>query len=50
MPQSDEAGAWSAAVYEAVQEVPYGKVTTYGHIARLVGNGTHGRLLGRPSH
>ena len=24
-------------VYMAVQEIPYGKVTTYGHIARLIG-------------
>ncbi|KAF8473161.1 6-O-methylguanine DNA methyltransferase, partial [Kalaharituber pfeilii] len=23
-------------VYMAVQEIPYGKVTTYGHIARLI--------------
>jgi methylated-DNA-protein-cysteine methyltransferase-like protein len=45
MPQSDEAGTWSAAVYQAVQEVPYGKVTTYGHIAKLVGNGSNTRLL-----
>ena len=37
MPQTDEAAAWFGAVYNAVQEVPYGKVTSYGHIARLLG-------------
>lgn len=28
---------WFSAVYQAVQEIPYGKVTSYGHIARLLG-------------
>ena len=37
MPRSDEAEWWFNAVYEAVQEIPYGKVTSYGHIARLLG-------------
>ena len=37
MPRSDEAQAFFYAVYSAVQEIPYGKVTTYGHIAALVG-------------
>lgn len=37
MPQSDEAAAWFHAVYTAVQEIPAGKVTSYGHIAKLVG-------------
>ena len=37
MPRSDEAKAFFLAVYRAVQEVPYGKVTSYGHIARLIG-------------
>lgn len=36
-PRSDEAAAWFAAVYNAVQEIPHGKVTSYGHIARLLG-------------
>ncbi|KAF2687156.1 DNA binding methylated-DNA--cysteine S-methyltransferase [Lentithecium fluviatile CBS 122367] len=34
--RSDEAWAWYSAVYEAVQEIPYGRVTSYGHIARLL--------------
>lgn len=37
MPRSDEAAAFFHAVYSAVCEVPFGKVTTYGHIAALVG-------------
>ncbi|GAM84169.1 hypothetical protein ANO11243_021620 [Dothideomycetidae sp. 11243] len=37
MPQSEEAAAWFYAVYTAVQQVPHGKVTSYGHIARLLG-------------
>ena len=37
MARSDEAEWWFNAVYEAVQEIPYGKVTSYGHIARLLG-------------
>lgn len=37
MPRSDEAEWWFNAVYEAVQQIPYGSVTSYGHIARLLG-------------
>lgn len=37
MPRTDEAEAFFYAVYSAVQEIPYGKVTSYGHIAKLVG-------------
>ena len=37
MPRSDEAAMWYAAVYSAVQEIPYGKVTSYGHIASMLG-------------
>lgn len=45
MPRSDEAEAFFYAVYSAVQEVPYGKVTTYGHIAMLVGTRKHSSIL-----
>ena len=38
MPRSDEAANFFAAVYQAVQEIPRGKVTSYGHIARLIGH------------
>lgn len=37
MPRTDEAEAFFHAVYSAIQEIPYGKVTSYGHIAKLVG-------------
>jgi methylated-DNA-protein-cysteine methyltransferase-like protein len=37
MPRTDEAEHWFNAVYEAIQEVPLGSVTTYGHIAALLG-------------
>jgi hypothetical protein len=35
--RSEEVWLWYTAVFEAIQEIPYGKVTSYGHIARLVG-------------
>ncbi|MCJ1350841.1 MAG: hypothetical protein MMC33_000822 [Icmadophila ericetorum] len=37
MTRSDEAEWWFNAVYEAVQQIPHGHVTSYGHIARLLG-------------
>lgn len=37
MPQTEEAAAWFAAVYQAIQEIPHGRVTSYGHIATLIG-------------
>lgn len=37
MPRSDEAAMWYFAVYQAVQEIPHGKVTSYGHVAKLLG-------------
>jgi len=40
MPRTDEAEAFFYAVYSAIQEIPYGKVTSYGHIAKLVGTRT----------
>ncbi|KAL7779792.1 hypothetical protein CFE70_009809 [Pyrenophora teres f. teres 0-1] len=35
--RSEEVWLWYTAVYEAIQEIPHGKVTSYGHIAMLVG-------------
>ncbi|RYO93416.1 hypothetical protein DL766_000806 [Monosporascus sp. MC13-8B] len=46
MPRSDEAEAFFYAVYSAVREIPYGKVTTYGHIAKLVGTPQRPRQVG----
>ena len=34
-------------VYEIVRAIPYGKVLTYGEIARLAGYPNHSRLVGR---
>jgi len=46
MPQTEEAAAWFAAVYQAVQEIPRGRVTSYGHIATLVGYPERPRQVG----
>ncbi|KAI3390626.1 hypothetical protein diail_9005 [Diaporthe ilicicola] len=46
MPRSDEAAAFFHAVYSAVQEIPHGKVTSYGHIAKLVGTPQRPRQVG----
>lgn len=35
--RTEEAEFWTNAVYAAVQEIPPGKVTNYGCIARLLG-------------
>lgn len=37
MPRTDEAEWWFNAVYETIQRIPPGKVTSYGHIAVLLG-------------
>ena len=39
MARSDEAEWWFNAVYAAVMEIPRGRVSTYGHIARILGRG-----------
>ncbi|KAF2019710.1 DNA binding methylated-DNA--cysteine S-methyltransferase [Aaosphaeria arxii CBS 175.79] len=44
--RSEEVWAWYTAVYEAVQEIPRGRVTSYGHIARLVGKPECPRQVG----
>lgn len=46
MPRSDEAEAFFFAVYRAVQEIPHGKVTSYGHVAKLVGTPQRPRQVG----
>ena len=40
MPRTDEAEHGFNAVYSAVQEIPHGHVTSYAHIARLLGQRT----------
>lgn len=37
MPRTDEAEWWFNAVYETIQQIPPGRVTSYGHIAILLG-------------
>jgi methylated-DNA-protein-cysteine methyltransferase-like protein len=49
-PRSDEAQAFIWGVYMAVQEIPAGRVTTYGHIARLIGRPNCPRYLPSPLH
>ena len=33
-------------VYALVAQIPFGKVTTYGHIARVLGSGRSARMVG----
>ncbi|CZT41607.1 related to MGMT family protein [Rhynchosporium secalis] len=46
MARTDEAEAFFHAVYSAIQEIPHGKVTSYGHIARLIGTPQRPRQVG----
>ncbi|KAJ5726921.1 hypothetical protein N7493_005948 [Penicillium malachiteum] len=46
MPRSQEAEWWANAVYAAIQEIPPGKVTSYGHIALLLGEPQRPRQVG----
>ncbi|KPI41264.1 Alkyltransferase-like protein 1 [Cyphellophora attinorum] len=44
--QSDEAAWWFQAVYRAIQQIPHGRVTSYGHIARLLDYPKRARQVG----
>ncbi|KAL1895151.1 Alkyltransferase-like protein 1 [Ceratocystis pirilliformis] len=46
MPFSDELREFFYIVWEAVQTIPEGKITSYGHIASLVGSPTRSRQVG----
>ncbi|KAK8150467.1 hypothetical protein G3M48_001675 [Beauveria asiatica] len=46
MPRTDEAAAFFHAVYSAISEIPYGRVTSYGHIAALIGTPQRPRQVG----
>ncbi|KAL2358716.1 6-O-methylguanine DNA methyltransferase [Cryomyces antarcticus] len=46
MARTDEAAAWFHAVYSAVQEIPRGRVTSYSHIATLLGRPQCPRQVG----
>lgn len=39
-----------SGIYEAVKHIPYGKVATYGQIARLAGIPGHARQVGYALH
>ncbi|ONH66888.1 DNA base-flipping protein [Cyberlindnera fabianii] len=47
MSRNDEARAFHFAVYETVQQIPEGRVTTYGHIAKLVLRPRNSRQVGQ---
>lgn len=44
--QSEEAQWWFEAVYSAVQQIPHGNCTSYGHIALLLGFPRRARQVG----
>ena len=46
MAPSEDAEWWCYAVYTAVQQIPCGQCTTYGHIASLVGHPQRPRQVG----
>ena len=43
-------GAFNDAVYEVVQQIPAGRVATYGQIARMVGRPRNARFVGYALH
>ncbi|RKP28380.1 DNA binding methylated-DNA--cysteine S-methyltransferase [Metschnikowia bicuspidata] len=43
---SQETKAFHIAVYTAVSRIPYGSVTSYGHIAELIGRPQNPRQVG----
>ncbi|KAK9324065.1 Alkyltransferase [Lipomyces orientalis] len=45
-PRTEEAEAFYIAVYETVQRIPLGRVTTYGHIALLIHAPQNSRQVG----
>lgn len=42
-----DSAEFHAAVYDKVREIPVCKVTTYGHIAKLIGKPGHSRHVGQ---
>ena len=43
----EQARTFGKDVLNIVSQIPYGKVTTYGHIAALAGWPSHSRMVGR---
>ena len=46
---ADKSGVF-ARIYEVVKQIPYGRVTTYGTVARLAGNPRMARTVGWALH
>ena len=44
---AEQARVFGEDVLNIVSQIPYGKVTTYGHIAALAGWPSHSRMVGR---
>ncbi|GMM34595.1 hypothetical protein DASC09_019200 [Saccharomycopsis crataegensis] len=44
---NEEAQAFHYAVYDEVKRIPFGKVTTYGHIAKLIFRPMNARQVGQ---
>ncbi|KAF2761302.1 putative 6-O-methylguanine DNA methyltransferase [Pseudovirgaria hyperparasitica] len=44
--RSETVHLWYTAVYEAIQEIPEGRVTSYSHIAKLLGKPERRRQVG----
>ncbi|KAF8737913.1 hypothetical protein AX14_012188 [Amanita brunnescens Koide BX004] len=42
-----DSAEFHAAVYDTVRLIPECRVTTYGHIAKLIGTPNHARLVGQ---
>jgi len=42
-----DSAEFHASVYETVRRIPTGRVTTYGHIAKLIGMPNHSRHVGQ---
>ncbi len=45
-----ETKTFTDKIYEAVMQIPYGKVATYGQIATIAGNGGAARAVGNALH
>ncbi|KDQ12042.1 hypothetical protein BOTBODRAFT_135226 [Botryobasidium botryosum FD-172 SS1] len=42
-----DSATFHAAVYEVIRQIPHQKVTTYGHVAKLIGMPRHSRHVGQ---
>ncbi|KAF8492253.1 MGMT family protein [Gautieria morchelliformis] len=42
-----DSAQFHALVYHVVRQIPYGKATSYGHVAKLIGMPKHSRHVGQ---